>query len=402
MDDKQIGLDVTAIAAGIDAFERRINKGRGIIEDEGLIPLYLGNDLIEERTYQSWEEIESDIEKFARVVQSTEDSPRKMFLTKLVESLRMAVLLFQGGDADYKEKLVRLVGIPAESISEDFINALADQLDSDLTKRGFSKGTLSERILAWQNSNSIPSEKIQSVFKELMLEARDRTDRLVVPTDGYMMELNPVKGTHYTARCNFSEKKMDLNVDNTFSRATLKHLVAHECFPGHSTQNIFTVKAFKEGRATADVLLCSLNGITGVMQEGIGDQGVELIDWIDDVDDAIQATLRRYSSAVATKAAWKLNVGGESDDEVRSYLRSVGGMQEARIEGRIKMARHPFRGPFIASYFYGNEVVRLVRRAVEKDAAARKKFIGDLYGHMHSPESLCRSNGIEYRSYGVD
>jgi hypothetical protein len=217
-----------------------------------------------------------------------------------------------------------------------------------------------------------------------------------------MMDLNPVRDTMYTARCNFRERKMDLNVDNTFTRAALKHLVAHECFPGHSTQNIYTVKSFKQGTSTADVLLCSLNGITGVIQEGIGDQGVELIDWIEDTNDQIQATLRRYQSAVATQAAWRLNVEGAADEEIAVYLRETGAMQEARVQGRIVMARHPFRGPFIASYFYGNEAVRRVRRATEGDAARREAFVKDLYGNMHSPESLCRAHGIAYKSYGDD
>lgn len=400
MDDKQIGYTVTALAAGIDTFERNTNQGTGIIGDEGLIPLYLGKDLIEERTYTSWDEIERDIEEIGDVVEATPDSPRKMFLTKLVESLRMATRLFQGGDAGFEEKLRRLVGLPAEPITDDFINGLADSLDTKLSKTEFKTGSLQERIVAWEESRYIAPEKIEETFTDLMREAQQRTDAMVVPTDGYTMKLNPVRDTIYTARCNFSDKKMDLNVGNSFSRSALKHLVAHECFPGHSTQNIYTLKSFKQGRSTPDVLLCSLNGITGVIQEGIGDQGVELIDWIDDVDDEIQAILRRFRSAVATQGAWKINVENKSDDEVYRYLRETGAMQDTRARGRIGMARHPFRGPFIASYFYGNEAVRRVRLASEGDPATREKFIEDLYGNMHSPESLCRSNGVEYQSYG--
>ena len=402
MDDKQIGLEITRIAAGIDTFERVANNNQGIIGDEGLIPLYLGRDLIQEREYASWEEVGRDVEEIGGVIAATEDSPRRMFLMKLVESLRMAVLLFRGGDAGYREKLERLVGVPAEPIRSEFISSLAGQLDRDLTESGFGEGSLRDRILAWESGRIVPADKVPEVFSELMHEARDRTDSMVVPTDGYMMELNPVRDTMYTARCNFRERKMDLNVGNTFTRAALKHLVAHECFPGHSTQNIYTVKSFKQGTSTADVLLCSLNGITGVIQEGIGDQGVELIGWIDDVNDQIQATLRRYQSAVATQAAWKINVEGVSDEEVGAYLRDVGAMQEARVHGRIAMARHPFRGPFIASYFYGNEAVRRVRRAREGRPEAREAFVKDLYGNMHSPESLCRAHGVTYRSYGDD
>lgn len=400
MNNTELGYEITAIAAGINTFEQVINKGHGIIEDEGLIPLYLGSNLIEEKIYTSWAQIQENVENIGLVVEKTAESPRKMFLTKLVESLRMATLLFSGGDTSYSEKLERLVGIPAEPISDDFISGLAENLENCFSKTQFTKGTLKEKITAWEQGNSIDPDKLETLFNQLMDEAQERTDRMVVPTDGYTMKLNPVKNVIYTARCKFQEGKMDLNVGNSFSRSALKHLVAHECFPGHSTQNIYTLKSFKEGTSTADVLLCSLNGITGVMQEGIGDQGVELIDWIEDVNDEIQAILRRYRSAIATSASWKLNMEQASTEDMRAYLTDVGVMQEARVNGRLGMAAHPFRGPFIASYFYGNEIVKRVREATSNDPTAYKKFINDLYGSMHSPESLCKSNGVTYQSYG--
>ena len=400
MNNSELGYEITAIAAGINTFEQVINKGQGIIEDEGLIPLYLGSNLIEEKIYTSWDQVREEVENIGLIVEKTSESPRKMFLTQLVESLRMAVLLFSGGDTSYTEKLERLVGVPAEPISDDFIAGLAEKLENRFSKTQFTKGTLKEKILAWEQGNSIDPENLETIFNQLMDKAQERTDRMVVPTDGYTMKLNPVKNVIYTARCKFQEGKMDLNVGNSFSRSALKHLVAHECFPGHSTQNIYTLKSFKNGTSPADVLLCSLNGVTGVMQEGIGDQGVELIDWIEDVNDEIQAILRRYRSAIATSASWKLNIEHASTEDMRTYLTDVGVMQEARVNGRLGMASHLFRAPFIASYFYGNEIVKRVREAASSDPAAYKKFINDLYGNMHSPESLCKSNGVTYQSYG--
>lgn len=400
MDTKELGYEITAVAAGLDSFERRINKGKGIIDDEGLIPLYLGKDLIKERPFANWEEVDGAIDGVSLLVDVTEEGPRRLFLGKLVSSLRMASLLFQGGDASFADKLTKLVGVPAESLQENFITELGSRLEDALDRAGFSKGTIREKILAWEQSGAIEPEHLARVFGELMEQSQERTDRMIVDTEGYTMVLNPVRNTHFSARCNFSGGKMDINVDNRFSRAALKHLVAHECFPGHSTQNIYTLRSFKEGSASADVLLCSLNGITGVIQEGIGDQGVELIDWIEDVHDEIQALLRRYQSAVATQAAWKINMEQITDEQAYAYMRDIGAMQDARIKGRIHMARHPFRSGFISSYFYGNEAVRRVRLAVGNDPKRRRLFIDELYGKMHAPESLCLATGVAYRSYG--
>lgn len=400
MDDRKLGYRITAIAAGMDTFERRINKGNGIIDDEGLIPLYLGQDLIEEAPFASWEEVDTAIGSITTQIQMLEEGPRKIFLEKLTNSLQSASLLFRGETATFEEKLTKLVGVPAESLDDEFLETLGMRLEEALDKAGYSNGTLKDKVSKWEQSGMIEPERLVDVFNELMQESQKRTDSMIVDTEGYTMKLNPVRNMHYSARCNFSEGKMDINVDNRFSRASLKHLVAHECFPGHSTQNIYTLSSYKQGIATADVLLCSLNGITGVIQEGIGDQGVELIDWIEDDNDAIQALLRRYQSAVATQATWKINMEELSDEQAATYMRETGAMQEARILGRLHMARHPFRCGFISSYFYGNEAVRRVRMAVENDPERRKTFIAELYGKMHAPESLCLATGVDYRSYG--
>lgn len=400
MDSRELGYEITAIAAGLDGFERKTFDGKGIIDDEGLIPLYLGQDLIRARHYTSWNEVDADIAEVSAEIDAMEFGPRKLFLQKLGNSLRSASTLFQGSDLPFTEKLTNLVGVPAESLHPLFIEDMGARLLDKLNQAGFSSGTLREKVAAWEQSGGILPEHLETVFTELMARAQERTDSMIVDTDVYTMALNPVRNIHYSARCNFSAGKMDLNMDNTFSRAALKHLVAHECFPGHSTQNIYTLRSFKNGTATADVLLCSLNGITGVIQEGIGDQGVEMIDWIEDINDEIQALLRRYQSAVATQAAWRINMENLSDAEAYAYMRDIGTMQEPRIKGRIHMARHPFRSGFISSYFYGNEAVRRVRLAVGDDPIRRKAFVAELYGKMHSPESLCLALGVPYRSYG--
>ncbi len=402
MNSSELGYAITAIAAGIDSFETQTSRGQGILGDEGLVPLYLGKDLVESRVYSSWSQVEADLVRVEDGIGGLEDSPRRDFLSSLLSSMKMAIGLFQGKDFSYEEKLTRLVGVPAQPISQAFLSSLEARLKDGLSRAGFGKGSLRERITAWEEKGFLPASELPGLYRELMLEAKSRTDRRIVPTGDFVMDLNPVRGGHYTARCNFSQAKMDLNMDNRFTRASMKHLVTHEIFPGHSTQNLYTVASYKRGTSTADVLLCSLNGVTGVLQEGIGDQGLELIDWVEDLDDEINAVLVRYRSAVATQSAWMMNVEGIDDDRIRAYLRDVGVMQEARIEGRIMMARHPYRAPFIASYFYGNEAVRMVRKAVENEPGRRAAFIADLYGNMHSPESLCRSQGIAYRSYGED
>ena len=219
-----------------------------------------------------------------------------------------------------------------------------------------------------------------------MAAAKARTAALIFDTGDYDMALNPLHDVPFTARCGFAERRMDLNVDNAFTRAALKHLVCHEVFPGHATQLLYTRAEVDAGRSDADALLCTANAVTGCVQEGIGDQGVQLIDWIEDDDDDIHLALRNLKSAVQTTAAWRLMVEHEPVEAVADYMRTVGCGQDPWVQGRLRMARHPFRGAFIASYYAGNESVRRVRERVA--AADRAAFNHYLYGQVHSPRSL--------------
>jgi hypothetical protein len=381
-----IGEELTAVTMGLDRFERASSVGGGLLDDEGLVPIYMGDGLVEGRRYTAWSEVFSDLDRLKDEAASETSDHRGVFLRGMVHSVDAAARLFAGETMSYAEKLTELVGAQVGPVPEVEIVAHTEALDQGLARSGFVHGTLRDRVEAWEAARAIPSDRIESEFRELMGIARARTAAMVMDPGNYDMALNPLRDVPFTARCGFAERRMDLNVDNAFSRAALKHLVAHEVFPGHATQLLYTHAEVEAGRAEADALLCTANAVTGCVQEGIGDQGVQLIDWIEDEDDLIHLALRSLKSAVQTTAAWRLMAEGEDRDSVADYLRTVGCGQEPWVQGRLRMASHPFRGPFIASYHAGNESVRRVRERVSP--AERRDFIHYLYGQVHSPESL--------------
>ena len=381
-----IGAELTAVTMGLDRFERSASAGEGLLDGEGLVPIYLGDDLIEAKAYRGWDEVFGDLDRLADAAAGTDEGARGTFLRGMVHSLGAAARLFSGEAMDYAGKVSDLVGAEARPVPEEEIAAHTDALDAGLARAGFVRGRLRERVEAWEEARAVAPERIEAEFRTLMGEARARTAAMILDPGDYDMTLNPLRDVPFTARCGFAERRMDLNVDNAFTRAALKHLVAHEVFPGHATQLLYTRAEVAAGRSEADALLCTANAVTGCVQEGIGDQGVQLIDWIEDEDDLIHLALRSLKSAVQTTAAWRLMAEGAPAERVADYMRTVGCGQEAWVKGRLRMAAHPFRGPFIASYYAGNESVRRVRERVgdgERDA-----FIHYLYGQAHSPESL--------------
>ena len=384
--DAALGRRLTALTMGVDQLERRVSAGNGALDTEGLVPIYLGAEIVAPLELQGWDEALEQISDLERDAQTYPVGPRRTFLLAMLNSVRCATQMFRGDQLPFAEKLERLVGVPAAPVSDGQLAAIQSDLSSRLERAGYRSGSLAEQARRWEAERFVDPAMIEATFDGLMLEAQGRTDSLVYPTGDYQMKLHPVRGVPYTARCSFSKGRMDLNLDLQFSHSALKHLVAHEVFPGHSTQLLLTKDWAASGRSTPDVLLCTANTVVGAIQEGIGDQGIHLIDWVTEADDAIYLELRRLRTATATSAAWYQMGEGWEIERVRAFLETTCFPQAAWLEGRLRFAAHPFRGPFIASYWYGDEAVREVRERT--GTAGRADFVNFLYGTMNSVASL--------------
>jgi hypothetical protein len=377
---------LTRVTLGVDALERRKNRGEGPLDSEGLLPIYLGTDLIAAPAYLDWAEVESELEGLEAQLPAVEPAARRVFATAMLRSLRTAVHLFRGGALSYAAKVTDLVGAPSGPVDTEEVEVTRERLHVLLRSRGLVHGSLAQRIAAWEEQNALPGGELERTFDALMLDGRARTAAKIFDTGDFTMALNPVRGVPYTARCGFDAGKMDLNVDLKFTRAAIKHLVAHEVFPGHATQLLLTRARVERGTAHPETLLCTANTVLGCVQEGIADEGVELIDWVDDEDDQIHLELRRLRSAAQTSAAWYLMVDERPAESVAQYLRDTAAGQESWVQGRLKMAAHPFRGAFIASYWAG---ARAVRQVLARTAPSDfPRFVDYLYGNAHSPQSL--------------
>jgi len=384
--DHDLGRRLTALTIGMDRFERKISKGEGALSSEGLVPIYMGEGLIEAAQLSSWQEAFEQLNALQREAEAYQQGARRTYLVGMIDSLRAAAELFSGKELSFSDKLERLVGVPAGAVPEEQIADMTSGLLAQLTKAGYRQGTLAERATRWEAERAIDPSDLEPLFIGLMAEAKQRTDERIFPTGDYDMKLNLVRDIAYTARCRFDDKLMDLNADLDFTRSALKHLVAHEVFPGHSTQLLYTHARAVEGRSPADVLLCTANAATGAVQEGIGDQGIHMIDWVDSDDDAIYLNIRRLRTAAATSAAWYLMGENWPEARVRAYLQETAFPQQAWLDGRIRFASHPFRGAFIASYWFGDEAVRTVRERTTK--ARFPAFVEELYGSLNTPQSL--------------
>jgi hypothetical protein len=387
LDDFALGNRLTTIVLGMDALRAREAERYERAGFDALVPIFIGRENVDARKYATFDEAAGDLASLAGDVEGLPFGPRKTFLAAMVRSMRAVVRMLRTERLSFEEKLSDFAGVPTGPIPEATLDELREGLATLLERRGFRSGSLGERVRTWEAARAIHRDDLARVFDELMAVARAKTDAAIFPVGDYSMRLRPVENVRYTARCSFDEGCMDINVGVAFTRSNLKHLVCHEVFPGHSTQLLYTRALVDEGRAPLDTLLCTANAVTGCIQEGIGDQGIELIDWIEDDDDAAHVELRRLQTAAGANAARHLMVDGWPEERVADYLRERAFGQEAWVRGRIGFAQQPFHGPFLAHYWYGNEAVRRVRLRAAS-AGQRTAFTRYLYERLHSPESL--------------
>ena len=382
----QTGNELAEIALGFHQFEERSRQGSGVLDAEGFISIYCGGDRVVPRRYRSWDAVRADLAELAARSGEGADNPRAVLLAGMIKSLDTAARYYSGKSIPFETMVQDLVGGVTGTVPEDTLAEIGDELDALLVRRGIAGRDLGERLRAWRETNLLDQDRVEAVFRELLAVSKARTNKMVFDTGDYDIRLNWFEGLPFGARCDFDNGKMDINPAMRFTRAELKNLVCHEVYPGHSTHMLFTRAEVDAGRSEKDALLCAANALDGCIQEGIGDQGIRIIDWIEDLDDAIAFQLRRLRNGAKTSAAWRLMHDGWSDEAVASYLAQTAFSDEAGIRAFLLLAKHPFRGPFVSSYWTGSEAVGEVWDRLDTDGRAR--FIPFLCGQLQSPASV--------------
>lgn len=381
-----IGNRLAAIALGMHELERRSAESGDLLDAEGFISIYCGGDRVAARHYATWDEVKRDLAELETAATTLAEGPRATLLKGMIKSVQVAARHYGGERVAFAELVRDLVGGVTGIIDKDHVEAIKEKVHELLGRRGVAGTGFGERLNNWKTEGALDRVGVETSFRELMVEAKARTDRMVFDTGDYDMQLNWFPDLPFGARCDFANGKMDLNPAMRFTRAEIKHLVCHEVYPGHSTQLLFTRAEVDAGRSQQDALLCAANALDGCIQEGIGDQGIRLIDWIEDLDDEISYELRRLRNAANTNATWQVMAEGRSMAEAVTYLKETSASSDASIKAMFSYATHPFRGAFVSSYWTGMEAVGKAWDRIAK--ADRRRFIHYLCGQLQSPASV--------------
>jgi len=300
----------------------------------------------------------------------------------------LAFIRWRAAGLPFTEQVAAFLHVPAAPVSDAELDALRAEMRVMLTGLGYT-GDLVQQSAAWEERHRVPATEVPAALDALLSEAWDRTvQRMAIPapkSDG--MRVVTESGVPYNARCDYLARTVHLNIDPVLTLPGLKHLAVHECYPGHYVQFKLREAGYAAGTAPADGLLSVVNTASSSPFEGIADNGMAVLDWLESDDDRFSALMTRYRSGIGTGAAWRLHALGWPMEQVTQWLREqtlVGG--EGWVANRMRFIAAPHRCALIWSYWWGEQSVAPVWERVPPDR--RPDFLHYLYGRMHSPQTV--------------
>ncbi len=375
------GEDMTAALLGLDALFRA-EPGHA----DALVVLNMSTTHRPEPFADYAEARERFIHLEARAADLPEPDRRRYY--QQVCQSEIAFCDWRAGKLSFDEQISGFLHVPAAPASDAELDALRAAMRVLLNRMDYS-GDLAAQCAAWEARHRVPPDEVQGTLTELLSEAWDRTaQRMEIPalkSDG--MRVRTISAAPFSGRCDYSHRTIELNIDPVLTRPGLKHLAVHEGYPGHYVQFKLREHWYAEGTAPADGLLSVVNTASSSPFEGIADNGLHVIDWIDSDDDQLQALLTRYRSGIGTVAAWQLHMEGRTPEQVADWLHAnalIGG--EGWVANRMRFIAAPDRSALIWSYWWGEPSVTPVWQAVAPER--RAEFLRYLYGRMHSPQTV--------------
>jgi hypothetical protein len=386
-----LGEELAAITAGLDLLYRSRNRNAGILDSEGLIPVAVAK--VSPRRLDSYEEAEAALLSLRDRLGQVESALRRDWLDEMSDSLLALILTFRGDPISFAERLERQIRVDVRDIPDEIIGGYHEGIRAALDELGFRGGSLSEDFARWERQARIPSDKVLDVLAEFQLQARARCGPLATALGADWLGeewLKPFgqRDVPYSAYCDFPARRLLLNLDFPYTAFSLKHLAVHEAFPGHLVHMKLRERRVADGRMPLDAAQVVTSSASSALFEGIADNGLQFLDWIETPEDHLGHLLQRLRSALRCRAAWQLLGEGRPFDEVVPEIAAASLQSPEVTRSRLAFVRHELRAPFVYAYWYGEMAVDSVwsRTAIEE----RGEFWDYLYGSMHTPKTLAQ------------
>ena len=346
-----------------------------------------------------------------RVAGEVSETDRRAWLDAQLVALEAQAAALAGEPLPYPEHVARCMGFaPPRRPDQAFAQARA-AIDEILP----GDAPIADRLAAWDAGLEIRVDRLPAVIDWLVERFRARASIDFGLPNGEGLTVNLVRDQPWSGYNWFDggrRSRVDINTDLPVRAPDLVHTVAHETYPGHHLEHAWKEAELVDGRRRLEASILLINTPECLISEGLADLGVRFAVPADDhVDLLVElferaglvagrdvagrdvaeravalAAPRRVLAAVRGNAAFLRHADGASHDEVRDYLRDVGGFAPAVAEKRLEFIEHPLWRTYVFVYAEGHDLLARWLEAVP--AGERTGRFGRLLREQVTPASI--------------
>ncbi len=200
---------------------------------------------------------------------------RAGWMSQQLTAFGRRIRIFSGEYKTFDEESKELFGISAPVYPEQHFKLLLDTLDNLLP----GKGSIQDRFQDLANHFIIPKEKLDTVFKTAIQEARKRTKKQyeLPETETFRIEYvqdKPWSGYNWYKGNYKSVIQINTDIQIFIERAI--DVGSHESYPGHHVYNMLLEKNLYRDKGWVEISLYPLFSPQSFIAEGSANYGVEL------------------------------------------------------------------------------------------------------------------------------
>lgn len=377
-----VSAELTRTILGVDRFFRAERGGGdgGTLDEEGLVPVHWSP--LEPVEVHGWEDAKTRLRNAAERASVLPKPYERDWLTEQALAMLTLTRWLAGEALAYEEVVAGALRVDPRPPDERAVRHAIERRARALADAGYAS------FAAYQDEDRVAPDDVAGVTQELIAAARARTEArlptLRLPSDTIGVEA--VSGTPFSAYCDYPGRKVWINTDIPLTRAALKHLVAHEAYPGHDAHMGHRDALVRAGEMLPDGALVVTNTASSALFEGIAECGLDLLEWRTERGDGVAWAHDRLEWLASIEVAHGLNTGRMDAAEAEQLLRDWCDADDAWIDAKIRFVTHAVRAPFVYGYWWGGTAVGRWWRSVR--ASERDSAVRHLYDRMHSPSTL--------------
>lgn len=299
---------------------------------------------------------------------------RKSYLARQLEAVAAYVRMLQGERLSFDEESQALYDAVAPSNDEAHFRSLLDSLERVLP----GTGPIPARLEQYKRDFIIPPERLDTVFKAAITEARRRTAANVqLPAnESFTLEYVTDKSwSGYNWYQGGNSSLIQINTDLPIFIDRAVDLAAHEGYPGHHVYNVLLEDNLVRQRGWPEYSVYPLFSPQSLIAEGSANYGIDVafpggqrVTFERDVlyplagldasraleYDRIRSLVDRLGYAGNEAARAYLN-GAISADSAAAWLNTYALMEPARAEQRVRFF-DTYRS-YVINYNHGRDLV---------------------------------------------